>query len=284
MEYGKLHNGLEIPMLGFGVFQVPEPAQCEEAVLTALEHGYRLIDTAENYLNEEAVGSAVKKSGLKREDVFITTKVWINHYGDQLTVDAVHRALERMGTDYLDLVLLHQSLGDYYGAWRALEKLYAEGVVKAIGVSNFYPVQLTDLCLNCKVRPMVNQVECHPYFQRADLLECCEHFGVKLEAWGPFAEGGRGIFSDPVLSQCAQAHGKTTAQVMLRWAVQRGVIVIPKSVHAERIQENIDIFDFKLTDEEMAKIAALDTGHTTIINHLDWHITEFLNGVKGRED
>lgn len=284
MEYTTLANGIKVPLVGFGVYQVSEASQCEEAVLTALESGYRLIDTAENYLNEEAVGSAVKKSGLPREEVFITTKIWIDHYGEQQSVDAVHRALERMGIDYLDLILLHQSLGDYYSAWRGLTKLYREGVVKAIGVSNFYPERLTDLCMHAEVKPMVNQIECHPYFQRQTDLECAQYFGVQLEAWGPFAEGGRGIFTDPVLTKIAAAHGKSTAQVMLRWAVQRKVIVLPKSVHASRIKENIDIFDFALTDAEMQEIAALDTGHTEIIDHLDWHTTEFLNNVKGRAD
>ncbi|MBO8415667.1 MAG: aldo/keto reductase [Proteobacteria bacterium] len=284
MEYTTLSNGLRLPLVGFGVFQVPDAAQCEAAVLTALENGYRLIDTAENYLNEEAVGSAVKKSGLPRSEVFITTKLWIDHYGEQKSVDAVHRALERMGTDYIDLILLHQSLGDYYSAWRGLTRLYREGVVKAIGVSNFYPERLTDLCMHAAIRPMVNQIECHPYFQRQTDLECAQHFGVQLEAWGPFAEGGRGIFTDPVLTKIAAAHGKSTAQVMLRWAVQRRVIVLPKSVHADRIKVNIDIFDFALTDAEMQQIAALDTGHTEIIDHLNWHTTEFLNNIKGRQD
>lgn len=284
MEYGRLHNNIEIPLLGFGVYQIPDHQQCEQAVLCALEHGYRLLDTAENYHNEEAVGRAVRSSGLKREEVFITTKLWITHYGEQLSVDAVHRALDRMGTDYLDLVLLHQALGDYYSAWRALERLYEAGLVRAIGVSNFYPVQLADLCLSARVRPMVNQIECHPFFQRQTDLECARHFGVQLEAWGPFAESGRGIFTHPLLQRLAAAHHKTTAQVILRWAVQRGIVVIPKSVHPERIAENMAIFDFSLSDEEMQSITALDTGHTEIINHLDWHVTEFLHTIKGRED
>ncbi len=283
MQTIMLNNGVEIPLLGFGVYQVTDTTQCEQAVLDAFQAGYRLIDTAENYLNEEAVGSAFRKSGLKRSEVFLTSKIWIDHYGIEKTKYAYKAALERMGVDYLDLVLLHQSLSDYYSAWRALEDLYQEGKVRAIGVSNFYPERLTDLCMNTKIKPMVNQIECHPFFQREKDLECARHFGVHLEAWGPLAEAGRGIFTNEILSDIAAKHGKTVAQIVLRWNVQRGVTVIPKTVHKERMAENINIFDFTLSADEMKAIASLDTGHTEIINHYDWKIAEFLNTVHGRE-
>lgn len=283
MEYKTLANGIKMPMVGFGVYQVPDFEQCEQSVLDALGAGYRLIDTAESYMNEEAVGSAVMKSGLNRDEIFVTSKIWVSNFGYEKTKKAYEAGLKRLGMEYMDLILLHQSLSDYYGAWRALEELYKEGKVRAIGVSNFYPERLTDLCMNAEIKPMVNQIECHPFFQRGIDLECAEHFGVVLEAWAPFAEGGRGIFTNDVLNRIAQAHGKTVAQVILRWNVQRGVVVIPKSVHRECIDENINIFDFTLTDDEMQKISTLETGHTEIINHYDWHIAEFLNTVKGRE-
>ena len=279
MEFTTLANGVNMPMLGLGVFQVPDFAQCEQAVLDAFSAGYRLIDTAAAYQNEEAVGSAFQKSGLKREEVFITTKIWVADIGYEKTKAAVETSLKKLGMAYIDLILLHQSLSDYYGAWRALIELYEAGKVKAIGVSNFYPERLTDLCMNFDVRPMANQIECHPFFQREKDLECAKHFGVQLQAWAPFAEAGRGIFTNAVLTDIAKAHGKTVAQVILRWNLQRGVAVIPKSVHKERIEENIDVFDFALTDEEMGKIAELDTGHTEIIDHYDWHIAETLNSI-----
>ncbi|MCH5204573.1 MAG: aldo/keto reductase, partial [Oscillospiraceae bacterium] len=236
-----------------------------------------------SYMNEEAVGSAVRKSGLNRDEVFVTSKIWVSNFGYEKTKNAFEAGLQRLGTEYIDLMLLHQSLSDYYGSWRALEELYKEGKVRAIGVSNFYPERLTDLCMNAEIKPMVNQIECHPFFQRKTDLECAEHFGVAVEAWAPFAEAGRGVFTNEILTEIAKAHNKTAAQVILRWNIQRGVVVIPKSVHKERIIENIDIFDFTLTDEEMQKISTLDTGHTEIIDHYDWHIAEFLNTVKGRE-
>lgn len=283
MQTVKLSNGMEMPMVGIGVYQVPDAAQCEQSVLDAFEAGYRLVDTAEGYMNEEAVGLALKKSGLNRDEVFITSKIWITNFGYEKTKRAYDAALKRLDMEYMDLVLLHQSLSDYYGAWRALEELYKEGRIRAIGVSNFYPERLTDLCMNAEIKPMVNQIECHPFFQRETDLECAKHFGVQLEAWAPFAEAGRGIFTNEILNGISKKYGKTVAQVILRWNVQRGVVVIPKSVHKERIEENINIFDFTLTDEDMTEIAALDTGHTEIIDHYDWKIAEFLNTVKGRE-
>lgn len=283
MQTVVLSNGVKMPSMGLGVYQIEDTAQCEQAVLDALKVGYRLIDTAENYLNEEAVGSAFRKSGLRRNEVFITSKIWPNHYGAEKTKQAYETALKRLDMEYMDLILLHQSLSDYYGAWSVLEELYQDGKVRAIGVSNFYPERLTDLCMNATVKPMVNQIECHPFFQRTSDLECAKYFGVQLEAWAPFAEADRGIFNNEILTSIAAKHDKTVAQVILRWNVQRGVVVIPKSVHKERIEENINIFDFELTQEEMDKIATLDTGHTEIIDHYDWKIAEMLNTVQGRE-
>lgn len=283
MEYKTLSNGIKMPMVGFGVYQVPNHEQCERSVLDALNAGYRLIDTAESYMNEQAVGSAVRKSGLKRDEVFITSKIWVSNFGYEKTKHAYEAGLKRLGMEYMDLILLHQSLSDYYGSWQALEELYKEGKVRTIGVSNFYPERLTDLCMNAEIKPMVNQIQCNPFFQRGTDLECAEHFDVAVEAWAPFAEGGRGIFTNEILAEIAKAHNKTAAQIILRWNVQRGVIVIPKSVRKERIEENIGIFDFTLSDEEMKKIGTLETGHTEIIDHYDWHIAELLNTLKGRE-
>lgn len=280
MEFRTLSNGVKMPMLGLGVFQVSDFTTAEQAVLDAFKAGYRLIDTAEAYMNEEAVGAAFKKSNLAREDVFITSKVWVSNFGYEKTKKAVENSLKKLDMEYMDLILLHQAMSDYYGSWRALVELYQEGKVRAIGVSNFYPARLTDLCLNFEVKPMVNQIECHPFFQRQTDLECAQHFGVQLEAWAPFAEGGRGIWTNEVLQSIAAAHGKTVAQVILRWNIQRGVVVIPKTIHANRMVENIDVFDFTLTEAEMQQIATLDTGHTEIIDHHDWHIAEMLNTVK----
>lgn len=283
MEYKTLANGNRMPMLGLGVYQVPDHNQCKQSVLDAFQAGYRLIDTAESYMNEEAIGEAFKESGLKREEVFITSKIWVSNFGYEKTKHAYEAALTRLDMEYMDLILLHQSLSDYYGAWRALEEFYKEGKAKAIGVSNFYPERLTDLCMNAEIKPMVNQIECHPFFQRKTDLECAEHFNVAVEAWAPFAEGGRGIWSNEILNKIAATHGKTIAQIVLRWNIQRGVVVIPKSVHQNRIKENIDVFDFVLTEAEMKEISTLEEGHTEIIDHYDWHIAEMLNTVTGRE-
>lgn len=280
MEYKNLANGNKIPMLGLGVYQVPDLEVCKQSVLDAFGMGYRLIDTAEDYGNEAAVGAAFKESGLNRDEVFITSKIWVSNIGYEKTKRAYDAALKRLDMEYMDLVLLHQSLSDYYGAWRALEELYKEGRVRAIGVSNFYPERLADLCSNVEIKPMVNQIECHTFYQRPVDLECAQHFNVAMEAWAPFAEGGRGIWTNEILNKIASAHGKTVAQVALRWNIQRGVIVIPKSTHKNRLEENINVFDFTLTDEEMKEIATLDEGHTEIINHHDWRIAEFLNKVQ----
>ena len=280
MECITLNNGVKMPLLGFGVFQVPEPAECEKAVSAALKAGYRLIDTAAAYFNEEAVGRAVAKSGIKREDLFITTKLWIQDAGYENAKKAFYTSLEKLGLTYLDLYLIHQPFNDYYGSWRAMEELYKEGKIRAIGVCNFYPDRLADLCVNAQVTPMVNQVECHPFFQQKEALETMREFKVQPEAWGPFAEGKYGIFQNEVLNEIAKKYGKTAAQVILRWNVQRGVVVIPKSVKEERIKQNFDIWDFALSADDMQKIAVLDTGKSEIINHFTAQTAKWLNGYK----
>ena len=279
METVTLRNGIVMPMEGFGVYQV-EPAEAERVVSEAIAAGYRSIDTAASYFNEEAVGRAVRACGLPREDLFITSKVWVQDFGYEKTKRAVETSLEKLGMDHMDLCLLHQSLSDYYGAWRALEELYRVGTLRAIGVANFYPERLTDLCCNADIPPMVNQIECHPFFQRGRDLEAAKVFGVAVEAWAPLAEAGRGVFAHPVIAAIAEKHGRTSAQVILRWNVQRGVIVIPKTVHAERMKENLAIWDFALDEDDMARMAQLDTGHTEIIDHYDWKIAKFLNEYK----
>lgn len=261
MNYTTLANGVEMPMEGFGVFQVPEEA-CKDVVLNAIRTGYRLIDTASSYKNEEAVGQAIKEAvaaGLvKREELFITTKAYIHEMGYDNLKEAFARSLDKLGLDYLDLYLIHMPLGDYYGAWRAMEELYAEGKIRAIGVCNFDSARLMDLCYNVKVRPMINQIERHPHFQRHDELAMMQKLGVQPEGWAPFAEGLKGMFTEPALQEIAQKHGKSVAQVILRWEIQQGVVVIPKSVHLNRMEENFDIWNFSLDEEDVAKIAALD--------------------------
>lgn len=283
MDYTKLSNGVKIPMEGFGVFQVPDTAVCEQAVSDALETGYRLIDTAAAYFNEEAVGRAVKKSSVPREELFITTKLWIQDAGYENAKKAFQVSLDKLGMDYVDLYLIHQPMNDYYGSWRAMEELYEEGKIKAIGVCNFYPERLADLCLNAKIRPMVNQVELHPFFAQTDALAVMKEFGVQPQAWGPMAEGKHGIFTHPVLSEIGTKYGKSAAQVALRWNVQRGVVIIPKSVHKERMEENLDIWDFALSDADMEAIRELDLGHSEIIDHSAADTAKFLNGWKIHE-
>lgn len=280
MQYVTLNNGVEMPALGFGVFQVPDPAECERAVSDALEVGYRLIDTAAAYGNEEAVGHAIARSGLPREDVFVTTKLWIQDAGFEPAKEAFERSMDRLGLEYLDLYLIHQPFGDYYGAWRAMEELYAAGRTRAIGVSNFHPDRLVDLILHNEVTPAVNQVETHVFHQRVADQEVMREYGVQIESWGPFAEGRNGIFTNPVLAAVAEAHGKTVAQVMLRWLVQRDVVAIPKSVRQERMAENFHIFDFALTDAEMQQIAALDTGASLFFDHRDPQMVAALSGAR----
>ena len=280
MEYVTLNNGVKMPMEGFGVFQVPEAAVCEQAVSYALAVGYRLIDTAAAYFNEEAVGAAIQKSGIAREELFLTTKLWIQDAGYESAKRAFQVSLDKLGTDYIDLYLIHQSMNDYYGAWRAMEEMYGEGRIRAIGICNFYPDRLTDLCLNAKVIPAVNQVELHPFFAQTGALENMKAFGVQPEAWGPMAEGKHGIFTHPVLTEIGAKYGKSAAQTALRWNVQRGVVIIPKSTHRERMEENFNIWDFSLSDEDMAAITALDLGHSEIIDHSTAETAKFLNGWK----
>ena len=244
-------------MEGFGVFQVPE-AICEQTVMDALQAGYRLIDTASSYQNEEAVGRAIRNSGIPREELFVTTKAYIQQMGYENTRKAFEESLEKLGLSYLDLYLIHMPFGDYYGSWRALEDLYREGSVRAIGVCNFLPDRLLDLCYNVDIQPQINQIERHPHYQRQEDLALMKELGVQPQAWAPFAEGLKGMFTEPVLAEIAKKHGKTVAQVILRWNVQQGVIVIPKSVHRERMEENHNIWDFSLDEEDMAAIATLD--------------------------
>ncbi|HJA80812.1 MAG TPA: aldo/keto reductase [Candidatus Mediterraneibacter intestinipullorum] len=280
MEYAVLNNGVKMPMEGFGVFQVPDQAECERAVLDAIASGYRLIDTAAAYMNEEAVGKAIAKCGVPREELFITTKLWVQDADYESAKHAIQTSLDKLGLDYLDLYLLHQPMGDYIGAYRAMEEAYKEGKLKAIGVCNFYPARLADLCETVEVTPAVNQVELHPFFQQEDALALMKEYGVQPEAWGPFAEGNHGIFTHPVLTKIGEKYGKSAAQVALRWNVQRGVTVIPKSVHKDRMEQNMDIWDFKLSDEDMAEIAKLDLGHSEIVNHDDPAFVKMLHTMK----
>ena len=253
----RLNNGVSMPMEGFGVFQIPEE-HCEQAVRDAITAGYRLIDTASSYQNEKAVGRAIRSCGLPREELFITTKAYIQQMGYEKTKEAFGQSLDNLGLTYLDLYLIHMPFGDYYGSWRALEELYQAGRIRAIGVCNFLPDRLLDLCYNAKIRPQINQIERHPHYQRAEDLALMQELHVQPEAWAPFAEGLKGMFTEPVLLEIAQKYGKTPAQIILRWNVQQDVIVIPKSVHKERMEENLAIWDFALDDGDMAQIALLD--------------------------
>ena len=283
MEFTTLNNGIKMPLEGFGVFQIADAAQCEQVVLDAIAAGYRLIDTAAAYFNEEAVGSALKKSGVPREELFITTKLWVQDAGYEATKKAFQASLDKLGLDYLDMYMIHQPLGDYYGSWRAMEELYKAGKVKAIGVCNFYPERLTDLCLTAEIKPAVNQVELHPFFQQENALATMKEFGVQPQAWGPLAEGKHGIFTNPVLSEIAQKYGKSVAQVVLRWNTQRGVAIIPKSVHQNRMTENIDIWDFQLSQADKDQIATLDLGHSEIVDHSSPEFVKYLHGAKVHE-
>ena len=263
-----LNNGVEMPILGFGVFQIPDD-QTEQAVTDALAAGYRLIDTAASYLNEEAVGRALKSSGIARGDLFVTTKVWVQDAGEANTRRAFDRSLKRLGLDYLDLYLIHQPFGDYYSEWRAMEGLLREGRIRAIGVANFPMDRLVDLAEQNEVTPAVNQIETHPFYQRTLEHLQLRDLGVQHEAWAQFAEGRNALFSNPILREIGRVHGKSAGQVVLRWLVQRGIVVIPKSVRPDRMRENFDVFDFELTEDEMARIAAMDTGTTLFFDHRD---------------
>ncbi|MDD6798639.1 MAG: aldo/keto reductase [Clostridia bacterium] len=275
MEYVTLANGVKMPILGYGVYQVTKE-ECEKCVLDALKAGYRSIDTAQSYFNEEEVGCAIQKSGIAREEIFLTSKVWIGNYGYEGCRKSVEESMRKLKTDYLDLMLLHQPFSDYYGAWRALEDLYEEGRIRAIGVSNFYPDRMVDIASFARIRPMVNQVETHPYNQQILAKEYMDKYGVQIEAWAPFGEGRGGLFEDSVLKTIGEKYQKTTAQIMLRWHIQRGVVVIPKSTHYERMAENFNVFDFELTDEDMSEIAALDKKRSSFFSHYDPDMVEWF--------
>ncbi len=285
MEYITLNNGTKMPLEGFGVFQIPDAAECEEVTYNAIKTGYRLIDTAAAYMNETAVGKAIARAiadGIvKREDLFITTKVWVSDQKTEKTAyQAVKTSLEKLNLSYVDLILLHQPMGDYFAAYRGITEAYRDGLVKAVGVANFYPAILANLCENVEVIPAVNQVELHPFFQQENALALMKEYGVAPQAWGPLAEGKHGIFTDPELTKIGEKYGKSAAQVALRWNAERGVSIIPKSVHVERMQQNIDIWDFSLTEEEMAVIAKKDLGHSEIVHHDDPGFVKALNGMR----
>ncbi|MDE5648343.1 MAG: aldo/keto reductase [Oscillospiraceae bacterium] len=275
MKYVQLNNGLKMPVLGYGVYQVTKE-ECERCVLDALKTGYRLIDTAQSYFNEEEVGNAIVKSGVPREEIFLTTKVWVEHYGYEETKKSVYESMRKLQTEYIDLMLLHQPFSDYYGAYRALEELYQEGILKAIGVSNFYPDRLVDIANFANIVPMVNQVETHVHNQQIAAKKWMDKYEVQIEAWAPFGEGRGGLFENPVLMTIGKKYGKSVAQIMLRWNIQRGVVVLPKSTHIERMEQNFNVFDFVLTDEDMAAIAALDTQTSSFFSHYDPAMVEWF--------
>jgi diketogulonate reductase-like aldo/keto reductase len=277
MQNVTLNNGVEMPILGFGVFQIPAE-ETEQAVTDALAAGYRLLDTAASYGNEEAVGRAIKSSGIPREELFVTTKLYVQDApAEQNTKRAFETSLNKLGLDYLDLYLMHQPYGDVYGQWRAMQDLNRAGQARAIGVANFYPDRLLDLIFNNEITPAVNQIETHPFFQRADYQVLMREHGVQIQSWGGFAEGKNGLFTNALLSEIGEKHGKSVAQVVLRWLTQRDVIAIPKSVRADRMAENLDIFDFELTDDQMAAIATLDTGSSLFFDHHDPEMVTWLS-------
>ena len=280
MQTVRLNNGVEMPILGFGVFQVRDQAECERVVLEAIETGYRLIDTAQSYMNEEAVGRAIKQSGVKREELFITTKLWIQSNGYEGTMKAFEASLNKLQVDYIDLYLIHQPYGDVYGEWRAMEELYRKKKVRAIGVSNFYPDRLMDLIIHNEIVPAVNQIEVHPFHQQIETQKFLEEHHVQIESWAPFAEGKNNLFQHELLASIGKKYHKTIAQVVLRWLIQRGVVAIPKSVRKERIQENFNIFDFTLSPEDMEAIKTLDTGKSLFFDHRDSAIVKWLGERK----
>lgn len=275
MKYVTLANGVKMPQLGYGVYQVSKD-ECERCVLDALKVGYRHIDTAQSYFNEEEVGNAIANSGIPREEIFITTKVWIENYGYEKAKASVLESMRKLKTNYIDLMLLHQPFADYYGAWRALEDLYAEGKLRAIGISNFYPDRMVDLCSFARIKPMVNQVETHPYNQQIDAQKWMEKYGVQIEAWAPFGEGRGGLFTDKTIAEIAKKYNKSVAQVILRWEIQRDIVVIPKSVHIERMSENYNVFDFELTKSDMKTIATLDKNQSSFFSHTDPNMVEWF--------
>ena len=283
MEYVTLSNGVEMPMLGYGVYQITKD-ECERCVLDALRAGYRAIDTAQSYFNEEEVGSAIQKSGVKREEIFLTTKVWIENYGYENCRKSVEESMKKLKVEYIDLVLMHQPFSDYYGAWKALEEMYEEGKIRAIGISNFYPDRMIDIASFARVRPMVNQVEIHPYNQQLEAKTWNEKYGVQIEAWAPFGEGRGGMFEDEILKITGEKYGKSVAQIILRWHIQSGVVVIPKSTHYERMVENLNVFDFELQKEDMEAIASLDKKESAFFSHNDPSMVEwFVKMVEERK-
>lgn len=285
MEYVTLNTGAKMPIEGFGVFQIPDAEQCEQVTYDAIKTGYRLIDTAAAYGNEESVGKAVRRAiadGIvKREDLFVVSKLWVQDMKNEETAaKAIETSLQKLNIGYLDLYLEHQAMGDFFAAWRAMEKAYKEGKLKAIGVSNFYSFMLANFCASVEIKPAVNQIECHPFFQRTSDLEIMKKYGVQPMSWGPLAEGKHDIFKHPVLTKIGEKYGKSAAQTALRWNIDRGVVIIPKSVHVERMEQNLDLFDFHLSDEDMAAIAKLDLGHSEIIDHFDPAVQEMCLGIK----
>ncbi len=283
MQYVTLNNGVKMPVLGYGVYQVSQQ-ECERCVSDALSVGYRSIDTAQSYFNEEGVGRAVAKSGIDRKDIFLTSKVWVEFYGYEAAKKSVLTSLEKLQTDYVDLMLLHQPFSDYYGAYRALEDLYDEGKIRAIGISNFYADRMVDLASFCRVKPAVNQMETHPFNQQAELKTWTQKYNIQLEAWAPFGEGRGDMFTNPVLAEIGRKYNKTAAQVILRWHIQNGVVVIPKSTHKERMEENFNVFDFALSSEDMQAIGALDKKTSSFFSHQDPNMVEwFVQMVEERK-
>lgn len=283
MEYIKLRNGIDTPILGYGTFQIV-PKQTKQCILNALQEGYRLIDTSASYFNEAEIGEAIQESGINRQDIFITTKVWIQDAGYEKTMKAFQTSLKKLKVDYIDLYLIHQPYGDYYGSWRALEDLYHQGKVKAIGVCNFSAERFVDLYMNCSTPPMINQVEMHPFFQQKELQSVLKNYGCQLEAWGPLAEGQRQIFQNETLKMIAQKHHKTVTQIILRWHIQNHIIAIPKTVDQKRMKENMDIWNFELDEEDLNMILSLDLGYSEIINHQNYKTAKWLNQYKIHEE
>ncbi|CUU70391.1 aldo/keto reductase [Campylobacter hyointestinalis] len=279
MQTVRLNNDVLMPILGYGVYQINELKECQRCVEDAFSVGYRSIDTAQAYFNEEAVGAAIKSSGIKREELFITTKLWISDANEDRALKAFDVSLKKLGLDYLDLYLIHQPFGDVYGAWRAMSKLYKDGKIRAIGVSNFYPDRLVDFCLNNEIKPAINQIECNPMLSQEYTKNVMSEFGVAMESWAPFGEGKSGMFSNQTIASIGKKYGKTNAQVILRWLIQRGVVVIPKTVRKERMIENISVFDFSLDESDMSLMAGLDSGKSLFLDHRDPEKVKFLNGL-----
>ncbi len=283
MDYVILQNGVKMPQLGYGVYQISKE-DCERCVLDALKVGYRHIDTAQSYFNEEEVGNAIIKSGIPRSEIFLTTKVWIEHYGYEQTKKSVYESMQKLKVDYIDLVLLHQPFNDYYGAWRALEDLYADGKIRAIGISNFSPDRMVDLASFSRIKPMVNQVETHPFNQQIEAQKWMQKYGIQIEAWASFGEGRGGLFTNETIASIAQKYNKSVAQVILRWEIQRRIVVIPKSIHIERMKQNIEVFDFVLSDEDMKTMESLDKKQSSFFSHSDPAMVEwFVKMVEKRK-